>query len=369
MQISINAKHFKDCLEVVEKAIPVRSTIPVINNILFEIDNNSLTVSATNLEMYIKASMIYEGTERGKILLPPKIVDIMRYFPTDQVIININWDNYRIDISGGSANFHLYGSDSEDYPLSFDISLDQEKAISIEQKKIKDIIKSVVFAASNEETRPAFKGILFYFNKNKLSLTASDTYRLAITELSDNKWAFEEKLLLVPAKAMREILRVLGDDSLKVKIFYERNILAFKLEEVYFAARLLEEKYPDVSGVIPKEYKTRIIVDCKELDETITRAALLAEGKNHAVNMKVTNNKLEASASGQEGSMEEFIPVEQDGEDVEVIVNTRFVIDILKFIDQKKIIMDFHGEGGPIIFRLVDDKSYLYLVLPIKKVN
>ncbi len=369
MQISINANQFKGCLEIVEKAIPVRSTMPVINNILFEIDNNSLTFAATNLEMYIKASIIYEGTESGKILLPPKIVDIMRYFPTDQVFLNINWDNYRIDISGGSASFHLYGSDSEDYPLSLDISLDQKKSVLIDQKKLKDIIKSVVFAASNEETRPAFKGILFYFNKNTLSLTASDTYRLAIKELSDDKWSFDEKLLLVPARAMRELLRVMGDDSAKMNIFYEKNILAFKLEEVYFATRLLEEKYPDVSGVIPKEYKTRIIVGCKELDETINRAALLAEGKNHAVNIRISNNQLEASASGQEGSMEEIIPVEQVGEDINIIVNTRFVIDILKFIDQQKIILDFHGEGGPIIFRLVDDQSYLYLVLPIKKVN
>ncbi len=356
-------------MEIVEKALPIRSTIPVINSILLDINHDKLTFSATNLEMYIKVRMAYEGGESGKILLPPKIVDIMRYFPTDKVNITINWDNYRLDISGGYANFHLYGSGSEDYPVSFDISTDQKKPISIEQNKLKNIIKSVVFAASNEETRPAFKGILFSFSKDTLSLTASDTYRLAIKELKDDKWSLEEKMSLVPARSMREILRILGDDSAKILLLSEKNILGFQLEEVYFATRLLEEKYPDVSGVIPKDFKTRIIIDCKDLEEAINRASLLAEGKNNAVNIMVKNNQLEVMVSGQEGSMEEIIPVEQNGENIEILANTRFVQDILKIIDQEKIIVDFHGDGGPLIFRLVDDHSYLYLVLPIKKVN
>jgi len=369
LQISLNAEHFKNCLEIVEKALPARSTMPVISNILLDINNDCLNFSATNLEMFIKSRMDYEGSESGKILLPPKIVDIMRYFPTDKVTLDINWDNYRINVSGGSANFHLYGSNPEDYPITFDITSSQKKPINIDQKKLKSIIKSVVFAASNEETRPAFNGVLLSSHENTFSLTASDTYRLAIKELKDDNWSLDDNHSLVPARSMRELLRILGEHNANILILREKNILAFQLQGVYFATRLLEEKYPDVSGVIPNDYKTRIILERKDFEETINRASLLAEGKNHAVNIIVNNNQLEVKVSGQEGSMEEILPVVQDGEDIELFANTRFVSDVLKIIEEQKIIVDFHGDGGPLIFRIEEDPGYLYLVLPIKKVN
>ncbi len=368
LQITVNSDRFKRCLETVEKALPSRSTMPGISNILFEIKNDSLTFSATNLEMFIKAELTYEGDDQGKILLPPKIIDIMRYFPSPEVNLNINWENYRIDITGGSANFHIYGSNPEDYPASFDIPTD-EQAIKLEQPKLKKIIKSVSFATSNEETRPAFNGILFKCTGNTLSLTASDTYRLAIKEESDSNWDFNDVNSLVPARSMRELLRILDDSSINVSFYMGDNMIFFLLNQVVFVSRLLEEKYPDVSGVIPKEYKTRVIVDRSFFEETISRASILTEGKNQAVNIIVKNKEMEIRVAGQEGSMEEIIGVEQTGEDIELFANTRFVLDVLKIIDEDRVVVDFHGDGGPLIFRMPDDQSFLYLVLPIKKVN
>ena len=369
MNITTGANQLTYCLEIVEKALPVRSTIPVINNILLEIKENELIFSATNLEMFVMVKMDYQGEESGRILLPPKIVEIIRHFPTDEVNININWDSYRIDISGGSAYFHLFGSNPEDYPLSFEDQVNDQEGLVIEKGKFKNMLKSVVFAASNEETRPAFNGIFFFFNNDRISLTASDTYRLAIKEARDDNWSFEENKCLVPARAMRELLRILSDSSGNMLLLNQKNMIAFRFDQILFASRLLEEKYPDVSGVIPVEYKTRVVVDRKMLEEIINRAALLAEGKNQAVNIIVKNHHLEARVSAQEGSMEESIPVEQEGEDIDLFVNSRFILDILKIIEDQKVMIDFHGEGGPIIFRLVDNPGYLYLVLPIKKVN
>jgi DNA polymerase III subunit beta len=369
VQIVTDAKELSNCLEIVEKSLPIRSTIPVISNIMLEINQDNLTFSSTNLEMFIKVKMDYQGSETGRILLPPKIVDIMRYFPTSEVTISINFDNYRIDISGGSADFHLYGSDPEEYPAAFEGPFDSEEGFSLGQAVFKKTLKSVAFAASNEETRPAFNGIFFSFKNDQITLTASDTYRLVIKELHDQKWNFDEEKCLVPARSMRELLRILGDTDTELTLITRKNMLAFKFDRIFFASRLLEEKYPDVSGVIPKEYKTRISIDRKKLEDTVSRATLLAEGKNQAVHFIVKNEQLEARVASQEGSMEEVLEVEQEGDDLELFVNTRFVLDILKIMEAERITIDFHGDGGPLIFRLVDDLSYLYLVLPIKKVN
>ena len=369
MQIKINSAEFKDCLESVEKILPTRSTMPVINNIYFDTSPGSLIIAATNLEMYIRVSMNYNGEESGTILLPPKIVDIMRYFPTPEVTINVDWDNKRIEILGGQAQFHLFGSDPEDFPTSFGQENVSGQTIEIEQGLLKKMLRMVVFAASTEETRPAFNGMLIALEGGTLTFTASDTYRLAVKKTFNEEWDGKEFRLLVPARTLREFLRIANDSQLPVKLKFDKSILSFEFGDVYFATRLLEEKYPDVSGVIPKEYKTRIIVDRKLLEETVARANLLAEGKNQAIHFAIKEEELQIKASGQEGRMEEILPVEREGDLLELFVNSRYILDLIKQLDEEKVSIDFHGDGGPLIFRMPGRQDYLYLALPIKKFN
>ncbi|MFO7952878.1 MAG: DNA polymerase III subunit beta [Bacillota bacterium] len=369
MRISTNSSFLYACLEIVEKALPVRTTIPLINNIFMQINKEELLFSTTNLEMTINTSMENNNDETGVVLLPSKIIEIMHYFPVSEVHIDINWDNYRIDISGGSAHFQLYGADPQDYPTTAFIKVEKNEGYCIEQRTLKQLIRAVVFAASSEETRPAFNGVLFTFSNDKIILTASDTYRLAIKEVSDHNWSFEEKYCLVPARVLRELMRLLDDGDGKVYFNMDDRSIAFSCGSLYFASRLLEEKYPDVSGVIPKEYETRIIIKRKELEDTISRAVLLAQGKNQAVNLITEGGNLEVKVTSQQGSMEEFIPVEQKGNDIDLFVNSRFMLDVLRVTNEESVIVDFHGKGGPIIFRAENDPGFLYLVLPIKKFN
>ena len=369
MRITTNSSQFYENLEVVEKALPVRTTVPLINNIYMQIKEDKLIFSATNLEMTINIWMESKNDETGDILLPAKIIDIMRYFPTPEVNIDVNWDNFRIDVSGGSAHFLLYGADPQDYPSTSFIEINENESYFAERGILKNMIRQVIFAASAEETRPAFNGVLFNFSDEKLALTASDTYRLAIKETNHSDWSFEEQKCLVPARVLRELLRLLDDSEEKVWFNMDSRSIAFNCGEMYFASRLLEEKYPDVSGVIPTSYETRIMIDRKTFEDTISRAALLAQGKNQAVNLVSADSNLETKVASQLGSMEESIPVEQNGEDIDLFVNSRFVLDVLRIIEEDKVIIDFHGNGGPIIFRMENDPGYLYLVLPIKKFN
>ncbi len=370
MKIKTSTSQLSTCLEIVEKALPVRTTTPVINNILLEIKHNDLVFSATNHEIFINASLNHESDVTGKILLPPKVVDIIRYFPTDEVEIDINSENYRLDIRGGTAHFNLFGSSYEDFPVTAFLNQgNPPEKFNIELIKLKKTLKEVIFAASTEETRPAFNGILLNFSGNKLVLTSSDTYRLVVSEITDSSWSFKESRCLVPAKALREFLRILDESHIEATIGYKDTYFSISYGNIFFASRLLEEKYPDVSGVIPQAYETRVVIDKKSLENTISRASLLAQGKNQAVNVIAREGQFEVKVSSQEGSMEEVIPVDYEGEDVDLFVNSRFVLDILKIIDSDKIIIEFHGDGGPIVFKLEENNAYLYLVLPIKKVN
>jgi len=308
MQIKIDSQEFKNCLEQVEKILPTRSTMPIINNIYFDVSPGSLIIAATNLEMYIRVSMNYNGNESGKILLPPKIVDIMRYFPTPEVTININWDNKRIEILGGQAQFHLFGADPEDFPTSFGQKNDLGQSIEIEQGLLKKMLRMVVFAASTEESRPAFNGMLISLEDGKLIFTASDTYRLAVKSSFNEIWDGKEFRLLVPARTLREFLRIAGDGHLPVILKFDKSILSFEFGEVYFATSTVD----------------RIL-----LEETVARANLLAEGKNQAVHFAIREKELQIKASGQEGRMEEILPVEREGDLLELFVNSRYILDLI----------------------------------------
>ena len=369
MYLSLNTEELFNCLEVVEKALPVRTTMPLTGNILCVISEDKITFSATNHEIFIKATMNHSGSENGRILLPPKFVEVIRYFPTKDVEINIDWDKHRIDMQGGSANFHLYGADPDEYPLFFEERITDSENYSMEKSLFKNTLRSVVFAASMEETRPAFNGVLFSFSDKTFTLTASDTYRLVVKDIVNQNWSFPDKSILVPAKALKELMRIIGDSNNEIYFFYTGNVLSFRFDNTLFSTRLLEEKYPDVRGVIPADYKTRIELDRKDLEDTVSRAALLAEGKNQAVNFSVISNNLEVRVNSQDGSMEEILSAVKEGEDLSLYINTRFILDILKVLSEEKIIIDFHGEGGPLIFRVPDNSGFLYLVLPIKKVN
>jgi DNA polymerase-3 subunit beta len=371
LKFTCEREPFKTGLELVEKALPVRSTIPVINNILMEIEQKRLRFTATNLELDIRYQL-EEGIAGSnqdlsfKVLLPPKIVNITRHLPAEDIIMEYNEDHYRLNLSSGPAKFTLYGADPSDFPQVNEGSAAPPGAWEIAEAELKQILRRVIFALSTDETRPAFNGVLFVFEPGEVTLTASDTYRLVVKKTAVNGWNFPDNVFLVPGKALRELMKILGDGDRAVKVFPEGKKLVFSLEGVSLSTRLLEERYPDVREVIPQKYETRIQVERKLLEDSVVRASLLSEGINQAIRLQVKEGELEVSVSSETGRMEETLAVEQEGQEVEIYVNSRFLIDFLKSVDSKSISMDFNGKNGPIVIRPLEDDGHLYMVLPIK---
>ncbi len=364
MLINMPKDVLSNYLDTVEKALPTRSAVSNICNILMVIDGNNLSFTATNLELDIKVIHPYASEEQGEILLPPKIVEIVRYLPEAEISLNVNWENYRVDVTCGTAKYVLYGADPCDFPL-IETAASVENKLVLEQNYLKHVLREVVFAASTDESRPAFNGVLFQFKESTVVLNSSDTYRLVVKEMASER-LFNEGRYLIPAKALRELLKILNGAA-EVSIFPHKNQIVFNLGEVYFATRVLEEKYPDVSGVIPLKCRTKIILLRKSLEETIGRASLLSEGINQAVQLVIGDeDELEVKVSSQVGRMEERFSVSKEGEKVEVLVNSKFVMDFLKVVDSKEIIIEFYGKNGPLLFKVPGEDDYLYLVLPIK---
>jgi DNA polymerase-3 subunit beta len=366
MSIILSKESLFRSLEIVERALSADSPIPALKNILMESDSRQLILSSTNLELEAKVILPYEGDEPGSVLIPGRITDIVRLLPAPEVQLDLNPDNLHIAVNSGRSSYNLFGTDPAEFPRIEEVSPAGNEAITLKASVLREILRMVVFAASTEETRPAFNGVLFEFEGDRWSMTSSDTYRLVFKSTRKQGWQFQPSRSLVPAKALRELLKVLEPGDEEVTFFPGKDKLIFKFSSVYFAARMLNEKYPDISSVIPERYSTRVVVDRHELIDSVSRATLLAEGANNAIHLAVADNSLTVQVTSQIGRMEEPVDVKKEGEEIDLYINSRFVMDILKAASSKEMVVDFHGKSGPVVFRLPDDENYLYLVLPIK---
>ena len=325
----------KTALSKIAHALPSKGTVPIVDGVYF-----GDVIMATDLMQ----SAVYSGFSFKPIVLPSKIVEIVQVLDGD---INVTVDdNFNATITAGKSKFKLHGQDPADYPLNMSGEIISE--VIIPGNTLKEKFNLVTFAASTEVSRPAFQGV-----RIDSKLIASDTYRLAMADLE------LPGQCLVPAKFLHN-LKLLPDSDIKVGI--GQDFISFTAGELTLTSRLLNDKYPDISGVIPKEHKTAVSCAKHDLIGMIQRALLLAEGKNKAINL-VADDSLTVKVSGQQGSLEEAASADVEGEPVDLFVNAKYLLDVLK-VAPEKINIKFHGESGPVV---VEWEGYYYLLLPIKK--
>ncbi len=381
-------------LEIVEKGIPVKAVIPVTANIYLEKDKGLLTFMANNLEIGIKSTMdISENMtteqavekkdvennlidvhitaeneeEAEKYLLPVKFVEIIKHLPEKRDIsVNIHKETKMVEIKSGDAHFKLKGINADDYPLVKEKAPDK-KPLILKEKELKEIIKHTVFSTSTDEGRPAFTGVLFLFENEKLNIIASDTYRMVVEERESHTWDYDINKFLVPAKSLRELQKILKDDEGEVMIYPLDNQLVFSFSHVYFVTRLLQDNYPDFRRVLPSSFLTKIVVDKDILEDIVGRASLVCDSESNAIRVKVSDDMVKVKASSEQGNMEdELKAVVKEGEDIDILMNVKFLGDVLKVLNSDTIIIEFSGKEAPCVIRPSTESGFLYLVLPIK---
>jgi len=352
-------------LDIVEKALPGKTTMPMLNYIFLKTYPGQLVFLSTNLEIGVRSVYHTSLEDEIAVLIPPRFIDIIKNLPPGNLKIEINPDNYQIDIKSSHSHFKLNGVNSEEYP-AFSESSPTGQPLVLKGENLKRLIKKNIFAVSQDESRPAFTGILLTIKDNKLTLTTSDTYRLVLKEFSIESWDFKDGDFLIPARALRELMKLV-DEDMEVSIFPQDNQLAFAFGNVFFFSRLIDDTFPEVKGVIPQQTVTKCLVNNSNLESAINRASLLVDPQTQALQINVSGNELEVKVSSKLGHMEEKVSlISQEGENISIFLNTRFLMDILKVTEEENLEMHFSGLEAPCIIRPEKEEDYLYLVLPIK---
>ncbi|MCF6463392.1 DNA polymerase III subunit beta [Clostridium sp. Cult1] len=361
MRIQINQSSLANHINIVQKGISNRTTLQILDGILLETVNGKLKLTATDLEIRIETYLECDIIEEGSIVVNSRIFgDIIKKLPNSSINITVKDNN--INITCESSEFNILGNSSYEYPELPTII--NNSSFNIPKDLFKSAIRQTVFATTQDETRPILTGVLLEISNGIGSFVALDGYRLALRSIPlDSK---EDVKIVIPGRVLGELNKILDDDE-DLTITTAPGHIIFNMGDTIVSSRLLEGQFLNYKDIIRKDHKTNVKVNRREFQDSLERASLLAkEEKANLVKLNVTDNQIIIKSNSEIGNVNEQISSIQDGENINIAFNSKYVIDGIKAIDSEEIELHFMGSLNPCIITPVEDENYTYLVLPVR---
>lgn len=373
MKFKINQDHFSNGLQQVLNVVATRSTMPILSNVLIEAEEGHISLTTTNLDLGIRCRIKADVTETGSTTLPVrKLATIVRELPVNEVFIETSKNNQAKITSGGSL-FKIMGLGSEEFPPL--PNFENRKVFELSQEEIVNMLKSVSYAQSTDENRYILNGVYFNFADEKLTMVATDGRRLGLTALDLNISEENVGSLILPAKTVGELERLIGKGE-KVKIAFNDRQAAFEVDidesgdtglvdHLYLVSKIVEGNYPNYRQVIPKETEHRVKIERELMLECVNRAALVTSDKNNSIKLKVSKNLLEITGQSTEyGESHESMAIAYDGPEVQVAFNPQFLMEPLKALTKDEVFFEFKDELSPGLFKTLD--NFICVIMPLR---
>ncbi|HHL0970284.1 TPA: DNA polymerase III subunit beta [Bacillus cereus] len=374
MEFIVNHKQFTQALSEVNKAISTKSLIPILSGIKITADQSGITLIASNsnifIEKFIPVSIEDEKIatilKAGTIVVPAKyFIEIIKKMPSDIAIKSKN--EQLITIQSEEITLSLNGFPADEFP---NVPLiDNHAEIKVETEQLIEVFKQTVFAVAKNESRPVLTGVHIELSNNKLICAATDSHRLAIRETllsSDVK-----SNCIVPSVTISELLKLMNSNSEFVYIYLSESHIIFTFGTTTLYSRLIEGKYPNISNLIPNDFKTIINIDRKKILQGVDRSSLLAsEWANNNVNLEIINEstiKISSNAS-QIGQISETQQIDaiQGEKQLNISFDGRFMVDALRAIKEETITLSFGGSMRPILIEAGEQSAAVHLISPVR---
>ena len=355
-------------ISTVQKAISSKNTIPVLSGIYMKAENDHLRFAATDLELAIECKVPAQIIEEGSVVLPARYFsELTRRLPDENLIFETAEDKSSMMIRYENAETQIKGWKGEEFPtISF---IEDEVAFRVDPLSFKNMVKSTAFCANVDDVRPVFTGALLELKENRLNMIATDSYRLAFKQIvvqHDHNTNFQK---VVPVKALQELTRIIKEDEEDlILVRSNQNQIDFENSEMKFIARLIDSNYPDYRMVIPKDYTTLLKIKKKVLQNTIERANLFTTEKDGTSVMRffINDSVLNIVSKSEYGMVDENINLYQEGDNVNIVFNSRYLMDAFKTIDFEDMQITLGGSLAPCVFTEINNDSFLYLLLPMR---
>jgi DNA polymerase III subunit beta len=374
MELTVGKADLQKELQLCQGVVEKRSTIPILSNVLLRAADGRLQIAATDLDVTILSSTAARVVTPGGVTIEAKrLFDVVRSMPDEDVHFTLQENNSML-IESGTAKFRLLGLPAEDYPTL--PTVDVAEAYSIPLDELKTMVGKVKFAITHEETRFQLNGALLKILPNKMEMVATDGHRMALINFPSGITGKGRKgadlTILIPRKALDEILRLEGGEEGNVRFGISENQLFFDAGDRRLLARMIDVNFPNYMEVISKDNDRRVMVDRERLLSTIKRISLVANERTRAVRFDFAPGKLTVSSTNPElGDARETVPIDYAGQPFFVGLNAAYVMDFLSATDTQSVSLDLKDENSQCIGRPASTAEdlpydYLYVVMPMR---
>ena len=363
MKLVFSKSELNKAVGIVMKAVPVRTTMNILECILIDATTNVIKFTGNDMELGIETIVDGEILEKGKVAIEAKLFsEIVRKLPDSEVTITTD-SNYTSLITCENSKINIAGKSGDDF--SYLPIIDKDKMITISQFKLKEIINQTIFSTAPNDNTKMMTGELFEVSENTLKVVGLDGHRIAIRNITLEGRADDVKVV-VPGKTLQEISKILSTDAENmVNIYFTNNHILFEFDNTIVVSRLIEGEYFKISQMLSSDYETKVVINKKEFIDSIDRANLLiTESEKKPIIINITDGSLEVNVNSSKGKSNEIIDIKKEGKDLMIGFNPKFLMDALKVIDDETVDIYLVNPKAPCFIRDAN-QSYIYLILPV----
>ena len=367
MQINIQKDIFLNALFKIQGIVDKKHTIPILSNVFLEAKDNKIVLSATDLEIGLKAEYTCEVLEKGRITISAKkLFEIIKEFPNDLIKLKLK-DNYWLEISCDKSIFNLVGLPPEDFPKFPEI---KDNFVEFQSSSLEDMIESTIFSVSNDETKYNLTGIYVKKEKNNtLNFVSTDGHRLSLIKTDAENITNEhfERGFILPKKGIIELKKIIESNSNNIKIGVTDNIFSYVNENMTFVMRMIDGDFPDYTRVIPEKTDNFSTIDTKKFINVLKRISVLSSEKSKGVKIVINKDRLVVSSSNPDfGDAKEEMDIIYQGSDIIIGFNAKYILDILNVIKTDKIYFYIKDNISPGMITPYQDSNFLSVIMPMR---
>ncbi len=357
-------------LQAILGVINPSNTLPILDDFLFDLKEDELTITSSDLETTMSVSLKPDkAVEKGSIAIPAKIlVDTLKTFADIPVSFHINEDNLMVEISAGDGKFKLSGNRADEYPRVPE--LENTTTLDLNSQVLGNAINKTIFATGNDELRLVLSGVFCELSPDDVTFVATDAHKLVRYKRTDAT-SKESASFILPKKPLNLLKNILAGQDLPVKVEYNRTNAAFAFQNIHLVCRLIDGKYPNYDAVIPTDNPNKLTIDRVSRLTSIRRVSIFANQSTHQIRFKISGKELVLSAEDIDFAKEskDRLTCSYEGDDLEIGFNSKFLMEMLNNIDTEevKIEMSAPNRAGILIPVNSENKNedILMLVMPV----
>lgn len=368
MKFIVSSSYLLKQLQVLGGIINSSNTLPILDNFLFSLDNNILTVSASDLESTISATLEVDGSETGAVCLSAKLLlETLKTFPEQPLTFSAA-DNHTVEISSNHGKYALAYANAEEFPKV--VEMEESSSISFQGDILSTAISKTIFASGNDDLRPVMSGVFFQFTPEKLIFVATDAHKLVKYERTDVS-ASEDAEFIMPKKPLNLLKNILAGREEEITIQYNPSNAKFAFENFEMTCRLIDGKYPNYEAVIPVENPNKLLIGRTQFLNSVRRISIFSNKSTHQIRLKIAGAELNISAEDIDYSnkAEERLTCDYQGDDMQIGFNSRFLTEMLSNLSSDDITLEMSLPNRAGILKPADGldegESITMLVMPV----